>query len=73
MQLFLIILSAMANSEDPDQIKLADKVDMDKISDELENWPDQIINLRVLSSGLLKKPLFDFVVSTTLSVLIGSP
>ena len=26
-------------------LKLADKLDMDKILDEVENWPDQIINL----------------------------
>ena len=30
-------------------LKLADKVDMDKISNKFENWPDQIINLRVTS------------------------
>ena len=30
-------------------MKLADKVDMDEISGEFENWPDQIINRRVSS------------------------
>ena len=31
-------------------MKLADNVDMDEILTKFENWPDQIINLRVMSS-----------------------
>ena len=53
-------------------LKLADQVDMDEISDKLKNWPDWIIDLRVTSPWLLKKHLFDFVISITHSVLIGS-
>ena len=45
---------------------------MDKVSNECENWPDQIINLRVTFPGLLKKSLFDFVISITHSGLTGS-
>ena len=44
--------------------------DMNEILDKIENWPDQIINLRVTSPWFLKKPLFDFVVSVTHSVLL---
>ena len=36
---------------------------MDEISDKFGNWPDRIINLRVTSPWLLKKPLFGFVIS----------
>ena len=28
-------------------LKLADKVDMDEISEEFKNWPDRIINLEL--------------------------
>ena len=45
---------------------------MDEMLDKFENWPDRIINLRVSSSLLLKKPLFDFVISITYLVLIRS-
>ena len=48
-------------------LKPADKMDMDEISHELENWPDRIINLRVRSPCLQKKPLFDFVINITFS------
>ena len=48
-------------------LKLADKVDMDEISNKFENWPDRIVNLRVTSPWLLKKPLFDFVFSMSFS------
>ena len=51
-------------------LKIADKIDMDEISKEFENWTYRIINLRVTSPWLLKKPLFDFVISTTRSGLI---
>ena len=51
-------------------LKVADKMDMDEILDKFENWPDQIINLSITSSWLLKKPLFGFVISITHSVLI---
>ena len=44
---------------------------MDEITEKFENWPDQIINLRVMSPSLLKKLLFDFVISLTHSVYIG--
>ena len=30
-------------------MKLADKVDMNGVSDELKKWPDQITNIRVTS------------------------
>ena len=53
-------------------MKLADKVDVDVISSKFENWPDWIINLRVTLPWLLKKPLFDFVISINHSVLIKS-
>ena len=54
-------------------LKLADKVDMNDISHEFENLLDWIISLRVTSPlSLKKKPLFDFVISITHSVLIGS-
>ena len=53
-------------------LELADKVDMDEISNKFEKWPDQIINLRVMTRLLLKKPLFDFVISVTHLGLIGS-
>ena len=46
-------------------LKLKDKVDMDEVSKEFENWPDQIINLRVTPSSYLKKPLFDFDIYVT--------
>ena len=52
-------------------LKLADKVNMDKISDKFENWPDRIMNLTVTSPWLLKKPKFNFVIRVTHSVLIG--
>ena len=52
-------------------LKLADKVDMDEISDKFKNWPDQFIDFRVTSPSLLKKLLFDFVISITHSVLMG--
>ena len=39
-------------------LKFADKVGMDDISDKFETWPDW--SIRIMSSGLLKKPLFDF-------------
>ena len=42
-------------------LKLADKVD------KFKNWPDRIINCRILSPWLLKKPLFDFVISISFS------
>ena len=51
-------------------LKLADKVDMDEFSDDSETWPDRIINLRVTSPWLLKKPLFYIVISIASSVLI---
>ena len=62
------------NSFSFDQIflKLSDKEDMDEISDKIENWPDRLINPIVTSPGLLKKPLIDYVISITCSVLIGS-
>ena len=53
-------------------LTLADKMDMDEIWDEFENWPNRIIYVRVTSPWLLKKPLFDFVISISHSVLIGS-
>ena len=31
-------------------LKLADKMNMDTISNKFENWPDRIIDLRVTSS-----------------------
>ena len=37
-------------------LKLAGKVDRRKISYSVKNWPDWIINLRVMSPWLLKKP-----------------
>ena len=37
-------------------MKLADKVDKDKISEKFEKWPDRII-LRGTSPSLLKKSL----------------
>ena len=46
-------------------LKLADKVDMEEILNKLENWPDRIINLRDTSPWLVKKRLFDFVISIT--------
>ena len=48
-------------------LKLADKVDMDEVWDVCEKWPDKIILLRILSLWL-----FDFVLSITCSVLVGS-
>ena len=62
------------NSFSFDQIflKLADKVDMDRISDKFKTWPDCIIYLRVTSPWLLKKLIFDFIISITSSILIGS-
>ena len=51
-------------------LKLADKGGMGKVLEEFENWPDQIINLRVTFLWLLKKPLFGFVISIAPSVLI---
>ena len=48
-------------------LKVADKVDIDEISDKLENWSHRIINHRVTSLDFRKKPLFDFVVSRTFS------
>ena len=51
-------------------IVLADKVDMNDISDKFENWPDPIINLRVTLPSLPKKPLIDFVITITSSVSI---
>ena len=45
-------------------------MDMVEISDNFKDWPDLIFNLRVTSPGLLKKPLFDFVITITPSVLI---
>ena len=53
-------------------LKLADKVDIGKISDEFENWPVRIINFRITFPWLLKKPLFDYIISITRSVFIGS-
>ena len=53
-------------------LKPADMVDMDKISNNFINWLDQIISLRVMSPWLLKKPLFDFVISITNPVLVRS-
>ena len=47
-------------------------MDMDEISENFEKWPDRIINLRVTHLWLLRKPLFDFVISITCSVLVGS-
>ena len=41
-----------------------------EISNLLENWPDRIINLRVTSPWLLKKPLIGFVITITHLVLI---
>ena len=45
-------------------LKLVDTVDVEEISDEFENWPDRIINLRVTSPRLLKlchqRNLFSF-------------
>ena len=38
--------------------KLADKVDMDEISDKLKNWPDLIINLKVMSPLIAEKASF---------------
>ena len=46
-------------------------VDVDGIFDELKDLPHGIINLRVLSPWLLKKPLFGVVINVTLSVLNG--
>ena len=43
--------------------KHANKVGMDRILNKFKNWPEPIINLRVMSPWLLKKPLFDFVIS----------
>ena len=47
--------------------KTADKVDIDGISDEFETWLDRIMNVRVMSPWLLKKSLFDFVISVASS------
>ena len=44
-------------------LKLAEKADMDEISKKFENWLDRNINLLVTSPWLLKKPLFDIVIS----------
>ena len=44
-------------------MKLGDNDDMDEISDKFENWPDPNVNPRVTSPCLLKKFLFDFVIS----------
>ena len=49
--------------------KLADKVEMDEVSDEFETWPDQIISYRVTSPLIAEKPLYGCI---TCSVLIGS-
>ena len=61
-------------SKTHDQIflKFACKVDMDEISDKFWIWPDWLINLRVTFPWVLKKPLFDFVITVTYSVLIRS-
>ena len=53
-------------------LKLTDKMDMDEISNKFENWPDRIINNGDTLPWLLKKPLFDFFISITHSVLIRS-
>ena len=50
-------------SFDPIFLKFADKVDMDKISHEFETWPDWIICLRFALPLLLKKKVFDFIIS----------
>ena len=52
-------------------LKLADKVDVDIISGNFENWPDRIINLSYVPL-IAEKPLFDFVISISHSLLIRS-
>ena len=48
-------------------LKLSDKVDMDEISEKFEKRPDQVMNLSVISPWLLKKLLFDLIISVALS------
>ena len=47
------------------------KMDMDKVWDESQNCPDQNIYYRVMSSWLLKTPIFDLVISITPSVSLN--
>ena len=63
--LFYFVITINHSLLFPMFLKLADKEDMDEISDKFENWLDRIINLRVTSPWLLKKPLFDIVISKT--------
>ena len=42
---------------------------MDEISNEFENWPDQIINLKNYIPGLKKKHLFDCLQHNSFSFL----
>ena len=52
-------------------LTLADMVDMDKISDGFENWPDQIIYLSYVPLITEKKNCLT-VINITYSVLMGS-
>ena len=53
-------------------LKLVDKVDIDEILDEFENWLDWIINLKSHVPLIAEKPLFDIVTGISYKVLIGS-
>ena len=52
-------------------LKLADKVDIDAISDKFETGQIESLILDLCPLDCCKKPLFDFVILVTLSVLIG--